>query len=353
MMKKLFLLLCLVFCLGFNAQANQEYSFVLDKLNNNKETEALLNYGNVTLELLSINSSMAKIAVTLENTTKDHAILLFKHDWDEKSLKRQTPKFVFDKKYPGGKGGRKVSGCDYVSQYFEAVVPDETGNILLIDVPTSGVTKFYLPLYLAKYDSKRLGKRGKEGINYTILAEIVSVINISVKKWSENEPSYVTIKNEVSDFISITDTLKFCSNPKHKPSLEQQQRPYREKLDSLVSAIYETLSYSGWNSSDEAYLAYNGLLMQLGRIDLNKNNHDCGLHKEKPAHSCRYCSLSSQQLFHRIDDLYQQLRMGETTKDKAVKEARELYNCYRKSTRRKKDNFYGEKITEFYNQIIK
>lgn len=351
MIKRLLLLLCLVFYPCFLTWANQEYSINLDKEENGRQTIELP-YGVLTFELETVYSNVAKVRVIIENTAMNHAILLFKDSHDEQSLKRYKPKFAFEKTYPGGKGYRSVVGCKNVIKYFTTIVPAETANIFTFDALTTSTVRLTIPIYLAKYNSKKLLKSGKDKINYKILAEDIIDIKIQVKAWSENEPSYVQTKNAVADFMETLKTAKFCPNKDHYPSLIQQQKPYKEKLDSLVNIISGTLHDSEWMSTDEPYKAYDALLQQLQSVNLDSCNYDCNNHSVTK-HSCIYCNLSAQDIYHQLDDLYQQLLTGEVMKDAAVKKAKALYNCYQNSTRRKKESFYSGKITEFYNRILR
>lgn len=354
MIKRFFLLIGLLAFFRFTVSANQEFSVCLDRDDNGKQTVDLA-YGRVTFEFLADYANVARVRVTVENTTRNQAILLFKFSQDEKTLKSLKPKFEFEKTYPGSKGHRTVTGCKELPNYYEVVTPNETVALFTMDASATGTTRLSLPFYLAKYKPKDLLKSGKNKTNYKILEEDVIDFDIQVKVWSESEPVYAGTRSAVAEFVNSLKGVSFCPNGKHDPSLSLQQAPYREKRDSLINAITDIIrNNSGWMSTDEPYRAYNALLQDLNAINLDDYNRDCGGHKPpKREHVCAYCQLGARQVYHQLDDLYQQVRTGKITKEAAEKKARALYNCYQNSSKRKKDSFYTGKIAGFYNRIIK
>lgn len=353
MIRRILLLTGLLSCFWLTAWGNQEFTVNLDKGDNSIQTVDL-DYARVTFEFVTSYSNVARVRVLVEDIDTSLAILLFKYGQDERALKSHKPKFDFAKKYPGGKGHRFVTGCRDLPDYFQSIVPAETDTLFTVNASTTATVRLRLPMYLAKFKPKNLHKSGKYHINYTILEEDIVDFDINVKAWSETDPTYVQTRNAVSDFISSLDGISFCPNRKHSPSLAQQQKPYLEKKDSLVSVISGILRNSDWMSTDEPHRAYSSLLKQLNDVNLNSFNKDCGAHRGGGrVHSCSYCGLSAQQVYHQLDDLYQQLRAGHVSKNAAVKKARALYNCYQNSTKRKKDSFYTGKISGFYNRIVK
>ncbi len=352
MIKRLFSLICLFSGLCLSAWANQEHTVNLEKGNSYRQAFEL-GYARVIFEVDTTKYSYKdRVKITVENTTPDHALLLFKYSQDEKTLKKHKPKFEFEKTYPGQKGYRRVTGSKEIANYFESITPAETTTLFTIDASTTNAV--ILPFYHAKFKPKDLQKSGKNSIKYKILGEDILAFNIAVKAWSEDDPTYVKTKQAVDGFIDSLKKVSFCPNIRHKPSLALQQKPYQMEKDSLIGMVSDIIHDLGWTSVDEPYKAYDKLLQRLNEIDLNDYNKDCGRDKVvKPGHSCHYCSLSAQQVYHQLDDLYQQLRAGKITKDAAEKKAGSLYNCYRNSTKRKKDSFYTEKISRFYNRIIK
>lgn len=351
MMKRLFTLIGGIILVCTTCWANEEFNIPLKKGEFQRQTIELP-YGNITFRLVEYGN-YHRVLVSIDNTTMSQAILLFKNSQGEKALKKNKPKIEFEKTYPGSKGNRNAYGCKELNQAFISIIPQDKLDLFGIDVSTTTVTKVELPIYLAKYDPKQLTKKGTYNTNYKILSEDILTFNIEIKGWSENDPDYVSTKIAVEDYIRSVNTVAFCRNKKHNPSLDQQQKPYQEKKDSLINVIQTVVDTNSWMSDTAPYKAYKALREQLEEVNLNNHTYDCGEHKTPvQQHSCSYCSLSAQHIYHQMDDLYQQLRNGKITKDAAVKKAQELNTCYRKSSKRKKDTSYSDKISKFYSRII-
>ncbi len=346
MIKRVFASLMLLSCFCITAMANQELSIKLD--NKNRVHSEQLEYLILRFEYLFNSGNNARVKVSVENIVQDPlALLVFRRDTDEKKLKKNKPKIEFEKKYPGM---REVKGCrvaDYKS--FDIITAAKTDTLFVIDVALTSPKDLELPLYIAKYKPRDLEKKGEYGIKYKILEERLYDIHIEVKGWSEEDPIYVSIKNSVEQFILSLEDVEFCSNKKHR---EEQQRPYQERRDSLINSISSIKESYMWISTDAPHIAYTKLETDLNNVNLDTHISDCGKHKvQKRGHICSYCSLSAQNLYHRLDDMYQQLHTGKTAKEQALKSARAINNCYLQCKRRKKDSFYGSKISEFYNRI--
>ena len=361
MIKRVIAFLALTLCLCLTAMAqNMQLSIKLDNKKNKTQTENL-GYANLKFEYLYPSLNKAIVRVTIENIMSDdsYAILLLKNDCAEDILKKLKPKIEFVKHFPGKKGKREVKGCSDKYGFLDVnpslghiIFPAVTDTVFLMEVPFASSKNFLLPLYVAKYKPKDLNKKGAEQIKYQIYEEHRYYVNIEVVGWSEDDPTYVATKKDVENFISSLDTVKFCNNKKHTPSLMGQQRPYQERKDSLIQTIQGILdAHTEWLSTDAPHIAYSQLLSELEEVNLDEMTYDCGEHIVRREHTCGYCSLSAQDISQRLDDLYQQLYAGKISKDQAMRSAKGLYNCYKSNKKRKNDNFYGPKITKFYNGI--
>lgn len=359
MIKRTVVSLTLLIGLCFSALANKELSIKLD--GNDRVRSENLGFAYVTFQYLYANGNNARVRVYIENITGNPplAVILFKSDLDERGLKKGSPKIEFDKTYGGDKGKRTVKGNRDCNKYMEIITAAETDTVFTVDVPFTSSKDFILPLYVAKYKTKDLYKQKKKHpddpeyhISYKIIVQHIFDVHLEVVGWTEEDPAYVKMKNNVDDFISSLKSGMFCYNKNHKPVLKEQQRPYTEKKDSLISAIATILNKSDWLSTDAPHIAYSALIKELNGVNLGNLTSDCGKHKPRgKIHSCGYCSLSAQEIYHRLDDIYQRLHAGKTSKEQALKIARGLYNCYQNSNRRKKENTYSTKISRFYNSI--
>lgn len=366
MMKRSLAFFLISFLICIAARANEEYVITLEK-GNTKPVLIELPYANFSFRLIE-NGTYNRVVISIENTTVSQAILLFKNSANEKSLKKGRPKIQFDKTYPASKGNRNVLGCKYLMTDVTTIIPQ---NKMEFGFETSApsVNNIELPVYLAKYNPKRLLKKGPDNINYKILREDILDFKIEIKGWTETDPEYVKIKKSVEDYLNSLQNVSFCPNKKHHPELSEQQKPYLAKKDSLISVIDSTLSqHREWFSNDLPHIKYSELLSQLNNVNLDKYTTDCNNHNPKNGkkrrdqsgqpqpysqqHSCSYCTLSPQSVYHQLDDIYQQLRTGKLPKAAAVSKAQALFNCWQNNSKRKKDSGYADKISKFHSRII-
>ncbi len=357
MIKRFLSTCCLLICFCLSTWANQKVTVKLDTDNHRDYTENLA-FANIKFEYIYTTGNNARVRVTVENITQNppFAILIFKKQQEEKELKRNKPKIEFDKKlYPGNKGERIADGCHegFKNQYI--IIPAETDTLFTLDVPFTSGKNLVLPFYIAKYKPKDLTKKGKNNISYTILQREIFDFDIEVQGWTENDPTYVATKKAVDGFIASLNEVKFCNNKKHSPGIKAQQSKYQATKDDLINEISSILEdHRSWMSADAPHIAYSKLLKEVQAVNLDTYISDCGHHKAavSKAHKCGYCSSSAQQLYHKLDNTYQQLYSGKITKEKAVKIAKEIQNCYQNNKNRKKDSSYENKISGFYNRII-
>ena len=172
--------------------------------------------------------------------------------------------------------------------------------------------------------------------------------------WTENDPTYVATKKAVDEFIASLNEVKFCNNRKHSTGLKAQQSKYQTTKENLINNINSILEdHRGWMSTDTPHIAYSKLLKEVQAVNLDNYISDCGRHSpSQKKHKCGYCSSSAQQLYYKLDSTYQQLYSGKIAKDKAVKIAKDIQNCYQNNKDRKKDSSYENKISSFYSRII-
>ena len=94
-------------------------------------------------------------------------------------------------------------------------------------------------------------------------------------------------------------------------------------------------------------------------MNLAKSNyqHYCRIHDGKViiegGGTCRYCSLSLQEIYNRLNRHYINLYNGEVQKSAIINEVNALYRCGTTHSNAKRANgdSYKARITEFYNKI--
>lgn len=345
MIRKFILLLCCVLFTGSVAWADQEVLVKLDRQGHETQTVDL-GYAAVTFHFTTVYNNQAQVEVSVENLTPSQTVLLFNSTQDEKMLKKRKPKVLFEKTYGGEKGHRFVSGCRNVKNIFERIEPAETRELFVFEGSVSEPSELLIPFYIAKYVPRGFLRSAK----YRILREDNIKFILEIDGWSELDPTYVGVKRTISDFKARLKNVKFCGNKMHKPSLVDQQRLYQAIKDSMILVIDSIFKSNPWMSQDLPHQAYTRLKQEIESVNLDEYVSDCGKHKR--VHRCGYCSLSTEQIYHRLDDTYQRLHTGRITKDEAVKTARALHNCYHQNRRRGRDSFYSGKINDYYERII-
>lgn len=351
MIKKISLVFALWLCCFAFAKANEEYNVCLDSGDNAEQTLELP-YGLLKFVYLS-EGQQGTVYVSMENTTPSQAILAFKYPLSEKQLKSYKPKVEFEKTYPGSKGKRSVDGCEYLDMVWIPVTPQANEQILSFDVDASqNSVSLKLPLYLAKFDVKKWMKKGAFGVNYKILSEDILDLNVEVSIWTPEDPEYKAYASQIENLFIDLEGASFCNSSKHNPSFARQIKPYEERRDKLTAEIEKTLAdHPEWKTGSEPAEAFGNLISVLSNIDFNNYAADCGRHGVPP-HKCAYCNLSAQQIYHQLDDVYQQQRTGKLSKAEATKKAKAIYSCYTSNNKRKKDKEYADKISKFYSRII-
>lgn len=345
-MKKFLTAFAILMSVCTAVRANQEISIKLDNRDNKFHKEKL-GFADITFECLSIEGTKARVQVSIENITQNppHALLIFKNEKREQSLKRMTPRIKFDKMFPGQKGNRRVLGSAENSENSFIILPNETVFLYTVYVSVTDSKHLVLPLYLANYQPKKVLKKGKHRISYKVLEERVYDFILNVEGWTRNDPDYVKTQKEVEDFVASMQGVTFCPNAQHSPSLQEQEIAYKEEMERLKMRINAALG--DWMSTDSAYVAYSQLFAKVD-VNMKEKEKDCGRH----AHNCSYCTQSAQQLYHLLDDTYQQLYAGQVTRPQAASIAKAVQLCYQSNGRRKKSSFYSGKISSFCNQIL-
>lgn len=357
MIKRVLAALTLMISLCSTAFANHEVSVKLTR-DNKIHVAKVEGLAYVTFEYVRPEGHNARVRVMVENLTYDppFAILMFRTDMEERFLKQYKPKIEFEKTYPGEKGKRRVYGThEGYDKYRQIIAPNEVDTLFTIDVAMTSPRSLKLPLYIAKYNPQNLKKKGKLLTKYKILKEIILEVDIEVEGWSRDDATYVSMKSKVDQYIASLRGVAFCPNARHPQSLYDQQRPYMESRQGLISEIYGILqSNTDWMSQDPPHIAYTELLDELQKVNLDNHVSDCGNDPLPPPPSssrCRYCSLSAQEVYHQLDDTFQRLHARRITKQEALKTANALNNCYQNHHGRSKDRFYGGKISEYYKRI--
>lgn len=322
----------------------------------NQKEQIRLGYCNLFVKMISSDDEgNARISIEIENLDESNAIYIFGRAIPEKELKKQSPRIMFDKNFPGPKGKRNIDTYRPVGNVLYIEPSDKR---LLPEIQITNAEKHLcrLPLYFAKYKKKRL--LGADfGKNKMLLME-KTILELEIEVEQKPDEVYIRLADECDKLIEEINKQSFCNNLKHSPSLEEQEAPYKEKIDSLKSEIDNRIKLKGWMSTDEGYKRYNSLKTKLSDIDFASLEKDCGKKHgqgSRNIQSCKYCNLTPQQIYQKLDDIYKKIYTSndrKATKESVMADVNLLYSCRKHSASWKKSNDYKSKITDRYNRII-
>ena len=351
-MKKLLIVVTFFFLATISTFADEQKKIKLD--DGHTKEQVRLGYCNVFVTRADIDDDEnAKVTVEIENLDESNIIILFGHAYPEKELKKLSPSITFDKNFPGSKGKRNID------TYREArnvlfIEPSEKIMLPEISVRNEEVHLCRLPLYIAKHKDKRFF--GKTTRTNKILLLEKQILELEIEVEVKPDEDFIRLEKDCNDLIEDISKQTFCTNSKHKPSLERQEAPYKERIVKIKSDIDEIISRHNWYTSDRGYQRYNGIKQKLDAIDFSNYEGDCGKKHAgyKPA-GCKYCKLTPQQVYHKLDDYYQKIysynaKNRKVAKDAVMSDVNLLYNCAKHSIVWKNSD-YKSKIIDRYNRI--
>jgi len=357
-MKKILVFMTLFLFVALASVADEQQRVKLD--DDHVKEQIRLGYCNVFVTKVdSDDEGNSKVTVEIENLDETNVIILFGHAYPEKELKKLSPSITFDKTFPGTKGHRNID------TYGEArnvifIEPSEKSMLPEIQVKSGEVQSCRLPLYLAKYKGKGF-LSVSNGRNKLLLME-KQVLELEIEVEEKPDEDYLRLEQACNDLTDKISKQTFCKNPKHRPTLERQKAPFKVKISKIISEIDDIVNRHNWDSSDRAYQRYNALKQKLEEIDFTKYERDCGKarnHRAIARHSCKYCSFSLQQIYHKLDDYYKKIYNSsnrKATKESVMADVDLLYRCCTDDNCTKHASSwdgsdYKSKITDRYNRI--
>ncbi|WP_455663859.1 hypothetical protein [Phocaeicola sp.] len=347
MIKKLLFLTMFIFA-AISTYADEQFKVKLDNDNHSKETIELP-YCNIFLAMSeAAEDGNVHVSVEMENLDESNVLILFDRAYIEKVLKKMRPSITYDKIFGGTKGRRTIESCKGLKNVL-LVPASEKYKVLDLPGKDGEVLVCRIPIYIAKYKGKSMKK-------LLLLEKQVIELNIEVEL--KPDEVYLNLNGAYDDLVKeLADTV-FCTNKRHRPSLEKQKEPYIAQIDSLKKEIDEVIARHNWMSTDKGYKLYDELKCKLDSINLDEREGDCGKHTY--SHRCKYCSLSLQQIYHKLDDYYQKIYSSsdrKAAKSQVMNDVNLLYRCCTDATCKRharewrKGGEYKSKIIDRYNRI--
>lgn len=340
--------------LAVSVNADEQRKIKLDE-NHSKETVHLAFCNVFVAKENTDDDRNARVSVEIENLDESNVIILFGRSYPEKELKKLSPSITFDKNFPGTKGRRNIDSYRKARTVI-FIDPSEKKRLSEIVIEGEEGHLCRLPFYIAKYKKKSFFG-GSNGRNKLLLMEKQTLeLEIDVELKPDND--YARINNEATALISDIGTQVFCTNTKHKPTLERQEKPYKERISKLQRDIDEVIDRHRWKVNDKGYQRYAEIKQKLSAINFSDYERDCGKRHgggtPKPTQaSCKYCNLSPQQIYHKLDDYYKMIYNSnnrKATKESVMSEVNLLYSCSKHAATWKNSD-YQQVITDRYRRI--
>ena len=311
------------------------------------------------------NNGNTTVNVEIENINESLIILLFRQKYSEKDLKKLKPKIYLGKHVSGDRGKRYLIVCPELKKDWVRI---EHGRkpITEITVQEGKTVKLELPLCFAEYKKKSLfgsifgGSNGQNKLNILEQRPFVIEIEVEVKP----DEDFIRLGNECNKLIKEISTQSFCNNPKHKPNLETQEAPYKERIRKIISEIDGIIQSRQISFSSNAFNRYDELKNKLKSLDFSKFERDCGKkhttssrgsgggRTTPPEHQCKFCGLTPDQALGKMNNYYYQIYNSSNraaTKRAVMADVNILYNCPRWKNSNKSGKIRGMygKITRF------
>lgn len=342
-MKKTILLLVSLLAVFTPGHADERFKVALNNDDRTKDT-LCLSYCNVLLSLKEAkDGETAEISINIENRSGSYILFLFSQPYDEKTLKQFWPSISFDKLFGGTKGRRTIEASENakVTNYIH---PSDWQEIVTLEKQDKDVFTCRIPLYIGRWKNKKQNK---------ILLMEKQVIELDFDIALLPDRVYVCLNQECDSLLTALKDVVFCKNAQHPIPLKEQKAVWERKIVSLKERIDSVITARNYFVSDKNYQLFDELKQKLDIIDLSEKESDCGKHYA--AVTCRYCTLSLQQIYHKLDDCYQKIYSSSNRKEakaQIINEVNTLYNCSMRHYRSgRSGSEYKSKISGIYKRI--
>lgn len=344
-----YLFLTLGLCLlCITSQADEQKKISLS--NEHQKETVSLGYCNIFATLdASEGESNAGVTIELENLDETNVLILFDEAYSEKSIKKLPTSIRFDSKFGGTKNKRVIDPYNQPMNQVMLFKPSDKLALPTFAVGNDEPAKCRLPIYIAKF-------KGKKKL---ILLE-KQVIELDIEAELKPSKEFLSLSQDVDKLEQELRRSIICTNPKHKTSASRQRDAFEKKTDALKQRIDAAIAAHGWTDGDGGYKRYTALKERIDKAEPREG--DCGKHGGggRSGHSCSYCNLSLQQIYHRLDDCYKKIYSSSNrkeTKASVMGLVNALYqcctdaSCSKHASAWKKGGDYKSKIVERYNRI--
>lgn len=329
-----------------DALADEMRTVKLDFNDHNKECISL-SYGNIFVELAPLDKEgSANVIIRFENTSEDKILYLFDRSYNEKTLKKMG--IYYDKVFQGKKGKRTTESCSTLRESCKLLPSSDTKTLFTVTTTGENQIECRLPIYIARFNEKNLIVTKKNRIS--LAQKDVILLNIEVPFMSSK---YMQISRDINNLRAEIDRQTFCANKSHQgTSCETLIRLYNESIKRFKEQIDEAINDKGYTPGQEGYIRFNDLSERLDEIDLEgRIVTKCSNDITVSSHKCKYCSLSLENIYTKLESYYIDLHNGKVTQKQIMNDVEALNSCASKNKKRSGNNGLKKRINDYYKKI--
>lgn len=343
MIKRIFLIALFVVGTFLASFADEQKKIIL---NNNDHTTEIIELANcnIFVSLTDVDDNdNAEVTIEMENIQESKFLLLFERAYDERTLRKMDPSIRYDKIFGGSKGKRYIDVCSGINS-TNNIYPSERRRLFVKAGTDKAPIICKLPIYIAK-------NKNKSGSKMLLMEKNVIELEIHVQLKPDEE--FISINESYDALISEIDSVTFCSNKNHKgESLKSLKSKYEGKINDLKTRIKTIVDSRGYYPQDKAYKKFMEVYGKLDAISLDEKTVDSCTKDGKPrVHKCKNCSLTYEQIYKKLQDIYIDIYTGKKTKAEVLSEVESLQTCVSKNTSRAANNSIKSRITTYYDKI--
>ena len=346
MKKTLFLTALLTILQLLPLRADERRTVRLDNREHRKEV-VTLDQCNIIVELDKCEDvEDVRVTVSLENAFEDKILCLFDQAYSEKALRKMS--VIYHKSFPGGKGERNTEPCKWLA---EACIfqPSSDARAIFVLSEFTGKVSCQLPIYIATEKELNLLVLKKDRIVLTDknLVELDIVVEL------KPDETYMGLSKECDKLLEDIGTETFCKNEGHVGTpCEALLKTYNARIDSLKKEVKGVLETRGYRKSGKMYGMYSVLAERLDTINLEKRvTASCGKDVARDKHKCRYCSLTYEAIYRKLEEYYIDIHNGSKDKAQVMGDVNALHNCAVRNKKRSGGKNYKTRINTYYNKI--
>lgn len=323
-------------------RADEQHTINLD----GPDAATILEFPDYTVFVqVDANASQPAVIVEVENSAEGVPFLMIYHgSYTEKQLKKNCiPSATYDKNFGGTKGKRDIKPCPELLNPVFQICRGQRSKIAHILLNEGESHTMTLPVYQARPKGKAADK---------LILQSLNVIELELNLISLQDNELVYLRQTCDSLFTEIGNNVLCTNSNHKgTSYKVLEADYAKCIESLKQSIKESIAERRENKRSNIE-ELQEMLNTLDNIDLKsmevshcKNDKGGGT-----GHSCKYDKLSYQEIYERMEDIYQQIHNGKVT-IKQVKADVEMLNTCAKALKRKTGANFKKGIERYYNKI--